>query len=189
MLDALAPWLSLCACAQLLILVQLSAAPWTAARQALLFMELSRQEYWSGLSFPSPGALPHPGTEPELPASPALRWSPASPALRRSLYLCATWGVSLQAGTMSVTPLRSAWVAGRPCLLCRVCPFMALPRSAVWVSRERRVSSFRPLICHASFSLFCPKSRVCYLENSDSQGRPPGHGKDHCTRVCPSRQV
>ena len=34
--------------------VRLCAAPWTAARQALLSMEFSRQEYWSGLPFPSP---------------------------------------------------------------------------------------------------------------------------------------
>ena len=35
-------------------------------------MESSRQEYWSGLSFPLPGDLPDPGVEPVSPASPAL---------------------------------------------------------------------------------------------------------------------
>ena len=35
--------------------------PWTVAHQAPLSMEYSRQEYWSGLPFPSPGDLPHPG--------------------------------------------------------------------------------------------------------------------------------
>ena len=35
--------------------------PWTAARQAPLSMGFSRQEYWSGLPFPSPGDLPNPG--------------------------------------------------------------------------------------------------------------------------------
>ena len=34
--------------------------------QAAMRMEFSRQEYWSGLPFPSPGDLPHPGTEPEF---------------------------------------------------------------------------------------------------------------------------
>ena len=38
------------------------ATPWTAARQAPLSMEFSRQERWSGLPFPSPGDLPHPGS-------------------------------------------------------------------------------------------------------------------------------
>ena len=36
--------------------------------KAPLSMEFSRQEYWSGLSFPSPGDLPDPGTEPRSPA-------------------------------------------------------------------------------------------------------------------------
>ena len=36
--------------------------------QAPLFMEFSRQEYWSGLPFPSPGDLPDPGNELESPA-------------------------------------------------------------------------------------------------------------------------
>ena len=35
--------------------------PWTVARQAPLFMGFPRQEYWSGLPFPSPGNLPDPG--------------------------------------------------------------------------------------------------------------------------------
>ena len=38
-----------------------SAMPWTVAPQAPLPMAFSRQEYWSGLSFPSPGDLPDPG--------------------------------------------------------------------------------------------------------------------------------
>ena len=45
--------------------------PWTVAYQASLSMGFSRQEYWSGLPFPSPGALPDPGIEPRSPASEA----------------------------------------------------------------------------------------------------------------------
>ena len=44
--------------------VQLCATPWTVAHQAPLPMELSRQEYWSGLPLPTPGNLPDPGIEP-----------------------------------------------------------------------------------------------------------------------------
>ena len=51
----------------------LFATPWTVAHQSLLFKELSRQEYWSGLPFPSSGDLPHPGTESTSPISPALQ--------------------------------------------------------------------------------------------------------------------
>ena len=38
--------------------------PWTVASQAPLSMEFSRQKYWSGLPFSSPGNLPNPGIEP-----------------------------------------------------------------------------------------------------------------------------
>ena len=48
--------------------VRLFATPWTVAHQAPLSMRFSRQEYWSGLPFPSPGDLPDPGTEPGSPA-------------------------------------------------------------------------------------------------------------------------
>ena len=56
--------------------------PWTAARQAPLPMEFSRQEYWSGLPFPPPGDLPDSGTES------AFRVSCVG---RRILYHWATW--------------------------------------------------------------------------------------------------
>ena len=41
--------------------------PWTLAHQAPPSMGFSRQEYWSGLPFPSPGDLPDPGIEPRSP--------------------------------------------------------------------------------------------------------------------------
>ena len=44
-----------------------SATPWTAVHQAPLSMGFSRQEYWSGLPFPSPGDLPDPGIKLSLP--------------------------------------------------------------------------------------------------------------------------
>ena len=47
--------------------VQFFATPWTVAHQASLSMGVSRQEYWSGLTFPSPGDLPDPGIKPRSP--------------------------------------------------------------------------------------------------------------------------
>ena len=44
----------------------------TVAGQAPLSMGFIRQEYWSGLPFPTPGDLPDPGSEPASPVSPAL---------------------------------------------------------------------------------------------------------------------
>ena len=49
-----------------------SATECTVACQAPLSMGFSRQEYWSGLPFPSPGDLPEPGIKPTSPVSPAL---------------------------------------------------------------------------------------------------------------------
>ena len=48
--------------------VQLFTTPWTVACQAPPPMGFSRQEYWSGLPFPSPGDLSDPGIEPGSPA-------------------------------------------------------------------------------------------------------------------------
>ena len=56
--------------------VRLFATPWTVDYQASLSMEFSRQEYWSGLPFPSLGDLPNPGIE---PGSPTL-WADALPS-------------------------------------------------------------------------------------------------------------
>ena len=47
--------------------VRLFWTPWTVARQAPPSMGFSRQEYWTGLPFPSPGDLPDPGIEPRSP--------------------------------------------------------------------------------------------------------------------------
>ena len=58
-----------------------SAIPWIVACPTPLSMEFPRQEYWSGLSFPSPGDLPDLGTKPLSPVSPALasRYLPMVP--------------------------------------------------------------------------------------------------------------
>ena len=52
--------------------VWLFVTPWTVAHRTPLSMGFSRQEYWSGVPFPSPGDLPDPGIEPESLTSPAL---------------------------------------------------------------------------------------------------------------------
>ena len=52
----------------LLSCIQLLQRPQTVAHQAPLSMDFSRQEYWSGLPFPSPGDLRDPGIKPRSPA-------------------------------------------------------------------------------------------------------------------------
>ena len=52
--------------------VQLFGTPWIVASQDLLSIEFSKQAYWSGLPFPTPGDLPIPGIKPLSLASPVL---------------------------------------------------------------------------------------------------------------------
>ena len=54
-------------------LINISATPWTVDCQAPLSMGSPRQEYQSGLSFPSPGDLPDPGIKLVSPVSPELQ--------------------------------------------------------------------------------------------------------------------
>ena len=69
----------------LLSCAQLLATPWTAAHQPPLSMRFSRQGYWSGLPFPSPGDLPNPRIE---PGSPALQADSFLIDLQGSPYQC-----------------------------------------------------------------------------------------------------
>ena len=57
---------------KLLSRVRLFATPWTVAHEAPPSMGFSRQEYWRGLPFPSPGDLPDPRIEPRSPSLQAL---------------------------------------------------------------------------------------------------------------------
>ena len=60
--------------------------PWTVARQASLSMGSPRQEYWSGLPFPAPGALPDLGIEPRSPALKAVSL-PTEPPEKHSVCM------------------------------------------------------------------------------------------------------
>ena len=83
-------------------LVWFCATLWTVARQALLFMGFSRQEYWCGLPCPLPGELPDPGIEPVSLTSPAFsdRFFTTS-ATWEAVNLVEILGCLLQAGTLS----------------------------------------------------------------------------------------
>ena len=62
----------MCVCVCVLSHIWLFVTPWTVDLQSSPSMEFSRQEYWNGLPFPTPGHLPNPGIEPASPISPAL---------------------------------------------------------------------------------------------------------------------
>ena len=69
--------------------VRLFATSWTVAYQAPPSIGFSRQEYWSGLPFPSPGDLPDPGIEPRSPAleADALTSEPSGKPLGTNMLL------------------------------------------------------------------------------------------------------
>ena len=75
-------WCRMCMCSAVQSCPTL-CAPWTIAHQVPLSMALSKQEYWHGLPFLSPGDLPDPGIEPASLVSPALAG--------RFLTTSATW--------------------------------------------------------------------------------------------------
>ena len=78
---------------KLLSCVQLFATPWTVTYQAPLSMGFYRQEYWSGLPFPSPGDLPNPGIEPWSPALQAdtLPSEPSYHSSKASILWCSAF--------------------------------------------------------------------------------------------------
>ena len=63
--------------------------PWTVLHQGFLSMKFSRQEYWSGLPFPSPGVLPDPGNK---PVSLSLQADSLLSATREALYF---WNINI----------------------------------------------------------------------------------------------
>ena len=99
--------------------VQLFATLWTVARQVSLSMGFSRQEYWSGLPFPSPGALPNPGIEPASFVSPVLAgrffttsatWvEPRSPALQADSLPAEPQGKPKNTGVGSLSLLQRSF--------------------------------------------------------------------------------
>ena len=60
---------------------------WTVAHEAPLSMGFSRQEYWSGLPFPSPGDLPNPGIKARSPALQADALTSEPPGKPLNLFL------------------------------------------------------------------------------------------------------
>ena len=65
-----------------------SATPWIVALQTPLSKGFSRQEYWRGLPFPSPGDLPDPGVEPVSPALAGGFFTPSHQGSPLSMSVC-----------------------------------------------------------------------------------------------------
>ena len=87
--------------------LSLFVTPWTVARQASLSMEFFKQEYWSGLPFPSPEDLPDPGIEP---------WSPTLQAdsLPFELQGSPNWMLNWDSNGIFNTSYLCEWQSSRP---------------------------------------------------------------------------
>ena len=83
--------------------VQLFGIPWTVVYQASLSVGFSRQDYWSGLPFPSPGDLPDPGIEPRSPALQA-NALPSEPPGKP--VVVQGGGKEMQLQVMKITPIQ-----------------------------------------------------------------------------------
>ena len=114
-LSSLEPSFLIWKCVKSLACVWLFATSWTGAHQASLSMGFSRQEYWSGLPFPSPGDLPDPGIE------------PGSPTLQ-TLYHLSHRGSPYKAASLYYTRQSS------PLFISLACPGFS-PEAFAWLSR------------------------------------------------------
>ena len=118
--------------------VWLFVTPWTVAHQAPLSMEFSRQEYWSGLPFPSPGDLPDPGIEPRSPTLQADTSSTEPPGNPKGTVNAQDWttvcGVSL-------TSLHRELLGFGACLKTRV------PETTL---EETQMQNFNSMLNHTS---------------------------------------
>ena len=123
--------------------VRLFATPWTVAYQAPLSMGFSRQEYWSGLPFPSPGDLPDPGIE---PGSPALQ---ADAVTKSCPILCDTMNCSLPGSSVhGIFQARILeWVA-----------IFSFRGSSQPKDRTHVSYIGRPILYHCATSELCPVS-------------------------------
>ena len=91
--------------------VWLFATPWTVAYQAPPSMGFSRQEYWSGLPFPSPGDLPDPGIEPGSPAFQADALASEPPGKPNAGDPGSITGSGRSAGERIGHPLQYSWAS------------------------------------------------------------------------------
>ena len=130
--------------------VRLLATPWTVACQASLSMGFSRQEYWTGLPFPSPGDLPDPGIEPPSLMSPAL--------VGGFFATSATWeavGLFISFSVGSDRNLLAGYDSERPLEVDR--PGICVS----WLHRgpgPRALRCFRKKVLLSSLSVLCPRT-------------------------------
>ena len=159
-----------------------SAALWTVARQAPLSVEFCRQKYQSGLPFPSPGDLPHPGIEPAPPA-----WQADSlPLSPQETFFSVVKGVGQPiAGKAQEDSRRQGWLgrAGRqrtflrrkpPCHFLEgarvgggvLSPWTVAVTTSICSLPAHLLPPPRPALCNHPAARACPASSSCLDQSS-----------------------
>ena len=136
--------------------VLLFATPWTIVHQAPPSMGFSRQEYWSGLPFPSPGNLPNSGIEPRSPAlqADALTSEPPGKPQENRAYIFSGWlinkslnlliailEVKRQWSKFSVKNLKENFL--QPTILYPTKPSVKDAKVMKWFLRHPRLKKFK----------------------------------------------
>ena len=133
-----------------------SKTPWTVAHQAPLFMGFPRQEYWSGLPFPSPGDLPDPEIEPVSLASPTLVgvfFTTAPPG--KPLWIWDLSPIPLASPGLLLLATSKGWCAlswSMSDLLLHSCEWNPIP---AWTAADAAMSSCRRLSSNWSHLNLC----------------------------------
>ena len=108
--------------------------PWTVAYQAPLSIGFSRQDYWSGLPFPSPGDLPNPGIEPMSPALQTGTLPSEPPGKLREVVKNPPAKAGDRGGTCSISGLGRSLRVGNSNLLQYSCLGNPMHRGAWWTT-------------------------------------------------------
>ena len=136
--------------------VWLFATPWTVAYQVPLSMGFSRQEYWRGFPFPSPGDLPNPGIKPGFHALQAdsLPSEPTGKSFRNVERICISshW-VSVYSSISKGLRLDDCWCPFQPPKYDRYWSFEGWVLLVIWVWMEMLPSQEWLLNSASSFYL------------------------------------
>jgi len=160
-----------------MVCLWLFVTPWTIAHQAFLSMGFSRQEFWSGFPFPSPGDPPDPGIKPR------------SPALQAYSLLCKPpWKPPKTFS--SVQSLSCVWLFATPWITARQA-FLSITNSRTsfkLVSIEKVMPSSHLILCHPLLLLppIPPRIRV-FSNESALRMRWPKYWSFSC-RISPSNE-
>ena len=154
--------------------VQLLVTSWTVAHQATLSMGFSRQEYWSGLPFPSPGDLPDPGIEPRSPALQAdaltsePKWATSSYSIQSLLI---SLGGRCQCAWANILTRLLPFPGSESCSILFSFIKLSFPSSFHWIGLQHVQNDWTDESGNANFM----KRHWCYIQVFWEHGSHPLH--------------